>query len=96
MPVLIYERVRTARYLRFFNRYKSKLLFAGNMNVLGILLIGLTGYWYLSGSRYNSFVYQGLMSLLATARLDDEMYKVTDWFQKKGRFIVYVTREIGK
>jgi len=36
------------------------------------------------------------MSLLATARLDDEMYKVTDWFQKKGRFIVYVTREIGK
>lgn len=95
MPVLIYERVKTAQYLRFFKRYKHKLLFAGNVNVVGVLLIGLTGYWYLMGTKYSSTVHDGLMALLITAKLDDGMYKVLEWFQKKGRFIIYVTKEFA-
>lgn len=96
MPVLIYERVKTAQYLHFIKRYRHRLLFAGNMNILGILLIGLTGYWYIMGTKYHSTIHNGLMAVLGTAKLDDGMYKVLEWFQKKGRFIIYVTKEFGK
>ncbi len=95
MPVLVYERVKTAQYAYVFKRYRYNLLFAGNMNVLGILLIGLTGYWYIMGTRYTSFVYDGLMAVMGTAKLDDGMYKVLEWFQRKNRLEVYVTREFS-
>lgn len=95
MPVLVYERVKTAQYMYVFKRYRNDLLFAGNMNVLGILLIGLTGYWYVMGTKYGAFVYDGLMAVMTTAKLDDGMYKVLEWFQKKGRLVVYVTKEFS-
>ena len=96
MPVLVFERVKISQHLRLFRRYRHKLVFAGNSNVLGILLLGLTGYWYIMGTRYTSSVHDGLMAIMASARLDDNVYKVIDWFQRKGSFIVYVTQEFGK
>lgn len=95
-PVLIFERVKTGQYLRFFKRYRRRLLFMGNMNVLGVLLLGLTGYWYIMHTRYDSMVHNALMSLLSMANLDNEPYHVVDWFQKKGRLIILVTREFAK
>lgn len=96
MPVLIFERVKTGQYLRFFKRYSRRLLFMGNLNVLGVLLLGLTGYWYVMHTQYDSMVHNGLLSLLSMAKLDNEPYHVVDWFQRKGRFIILVTREFAK
>jgi hypothetical protein len=92
MPVVIYERVKIAQYLRLFKRYKRHLVFVGNLNVLSILLIGLAGYWYLMGTKYASAISDGLMAILSTAKLDEDMYHVTEWFQKKGRFEIYVAK----
>lgn len=93
IPVLIFERVKTGEYLRIFKRYRHKLLFVGRMNVLGILLMGLSGYWYLSNTRYDSAIHEALMTILSNARLDREPFKVVDWFQKNGAFNVTITRE---
>ena len=91
MPVVVYERIKTSEHLHFIKRYRTKLRFIGKVNVLGILLVGLAGYWYLYGTRYGRAVYDGLMTIMAAAKLDDEKYKVSEWFQKKDRLIVYVT-----
>ena len=64
----------------------------GRLPVLGILLIGLSGYWFLSGTRYRMTISNELMALMAATNLDDDEYGVRDWFQKKGRLIVYVSR----
>jgi len=96
MPVLIYERVKIGQYLHFIRRYRAKLVFAGNLNVLGILLTGFTGYLYVSGTKYHSSVHEGLLSIMATAKLDDRVYRIVDWFQKRGRLIIYVTKELGR
>jgi hypothetical protein len=94
MPVLVYERVKTTQHLYVFKRYRNNLLFAGSLNLLGILLIGLTGYWYIMGTRYASFIYDELLAVMGTAKLDYDKYKVLEWFQRKNRLEVYVTREI--
>ena len=96
MPVLVYERVKIAQYLRFIRRYRQRLVFAGKLEVVGILLVGFTGYWYLSGTKYHSVVIDGLLNILANAKLDDRMYRVIDWRPKKGQLLVYVTREFGR
>ena len=96
MPVVIYERVKTGQYFRFFKRYRRHLVFVGNLNVLGILLVGLAGYWYLMGTKYDSVITDGLVGILGTAKLDEEMYHVTEWFQKKDRFEIYITRRLGQ
>jgi len=95
MPVLVYEKIKTSEFL-LITRYKNKLVFVGKHNVIGLLLLGLTGYWYLSGTKYHGAVLEGLLGILATAKLDDRMYQVTDWRQKKGRLLVYVKREAKK
>jgi hypothetical protein len=94
MPVVIYERVKTAQYLRFFKRYRRNLVFVGNVNVLRILLLGLAGYSYLLGTRYGSVVTDGLLGIFATAKLDEEMYHVTEWFQKKNRLEIYIMKRL--
>jgi hypothetical protein len=94
MPVLIYERVKTTRRLRLFRRYKSKLIFIGRLNFLGILLLGFRGHWFLIGTKYGQPVHEGLRVILETAKLDDRVYKVLDWFPNKGRLIIYVTRDL--
>jgi hypothetical protein len=66
------------------------------LEVLGILLVGLTGYLYVSGTRYRSFVLDGLMKILDSARLDDTLYQIVDWHQRKGQLLVFVTREFGR
>ena len=92
MPVLVYERIKTSQHLHFIKRYRTELRFIGKVNVLGILLVGLAGYWwYLSGTRYGGAVYEGLMAIMTAAKLDDEKYNVSEWFQKKDRLIIYVT-----
>lgn len=93
VPVLIFERIRTRQYLRFIKRYRNRLVFAGKLTVSGILMLGLNGFWYLSGTKYHSTLMEGLLSLLVTARLDDGGYRVTDWFHKKGRLTLYVSNE---
>jgi len=95
MPVLVYEKIKTGQFL-LIKRYKDKLVFVGKLNVLGILLLGITGYWYLSGTKYHSYVLEGLLGIMSTAKLDDRLYKVTDWGHKKGRLLVYVTKETPK
>jgi hypothetical protein len=95
MPVLVYEKIRTGRFL-LINRYRSKLLFIGKLNVIGLLLLGFTGYWYLSGTKYHNVVLQALLGIMSTAKLDDRKYRVTDWRQKRGRLLVYVTREFSR
>jgi hypothetical protein len=95
MPVLVYEKIRTGRFL-LLNRYRDKLVFVGKLEVIGLLLLGLTGYWYLNGTRYHTLVLEGLLGIMTSARLDDRSYKVTDWSQKKGRLLVYVTKETPK
>ncbi len=92
VPVLVYEKIKTGRFL-LIKRYKDKLVFVGKLNVLGILLLGITGYWYLSGTKYHSYVLDGLLGIMSTAKLDDRLYKVTDWGHRKGRLLVYVTKE---
>lgn len=92
MPVLIFERVRIGQYLRIFKRYRRKLLFLGKMNVRGILLMGRTGYQYFMLTQYNTTVHDGLVSLLSGAKLDDEPYRVVDWFQQNGRFIILLAK----
>jgi len=95
MPVLVYERVRKSRHLHIFERYRNELRFVGRLNVLGILLIGLSGYWYLDGTKYRMTIADGLMALMAATNLGTE-YGVREWFQKKGRLIVYVSRTHGE
>ncbi len=92
VPVLVYEKITTGRFL-LIKRYKDKLVFVGKMNVLGILLLGITGYWYLVGTKYHSYVLEGLLGIMSTAKLDDRLYRITDWGHKRGRLLVYVTRE---
>ncbi len=87
--------MKTAQYLRYFKRYRRRLVFAGKVDVVAILLLGFTGYWYLSGTRYAPHVIDGLLSIMATAELDDEKYRVTDWHHKKGRLLVDVTKAFG-
>ena len=95
MPVLVYEKIKTGQFL-LIKRYKERLVFVGKLNVLGILLLGITGYWYLSGTKYHSYVLEGLLGIMSTAKLDDRLYRITDWGHKKGRLLVYVTRETPK
>jgi hypothetical protein len=92
MPVLVYERVRKSRRLYLVERHRNELRFVGKLNVLGILLIGLSGYWYLAGTKYGMTISNGLRALMTAAKLDDGEYNVREWFQKKGRLIVYVTK----
>ena len=93
IPVLVYERERIAQYLHFIKRYRKRLVFAGRLEVLGILLVGFTGYLYVSGTKYGSTVIDGLLNILASAKLDDCLYQIVDWHQKKGQLLVFVTRE---
>jgi len=95
MPVLVYEKIKTGRSLNIRGP-RDRLVFVGKLNVLGILLLGLTGYWYVTGTKYHSYVLEGLLGILSTAKLDDRMYRVTDWCQKKGRLLVYVTEVTPK
>ena len=95
VPVLVYEKIRTGRFL-LIQRYKDRLVFVGRLNVLGIVLLGITGYWYLAGTKYHSYVLEGLLGIMSTAKLDDRLYTITDWGHKKGRLLVYVTRETSK
>ena len=95
MPVLVYERIRIGQFL-LINRHRNKLVFIGRVNVVGLLLLGLTGYWYLSGTKYHNQVLEGLLAIMTAAKLDDRMCQVTDWCQKKGRLLVYVKRHTPK
>jgi len=45
------------------------------------------------GRRFQGAVNDGLATIMAAAKLD-ERYAVTDWFQKKGQLIVYVTKKV--
>jgi len=95
VPVLIYEKIKTQQFLTI-KRHKAKLVFVGRLHVVGILLLGLTGYWYLIGTKYQPPILNGLLGIMTTAKLDDRLYKVTDWSQKKGRLLVYVEKETPK
>lgn len=95
MPVLVYEKIKTGQFL-LIKRYKDKLIFVGKLNVVGILLLGITAYWYLSGTKYHNYVLEGLLGIMSTAKLDDRLYRVTDWGHKNGRLLVYVTKETPK
>lgn len=92
IPVLVYEDVKIAQYLRFIKRYSRRLVFIGKMEIVAILFLGFTGYWYIAGTQYDSPVVNGLLSIMATARLDESKFKVMDWYQKKGRLLVHVTK----
>jgi hypothetical protein len=94
MPVLIYERVKTAQHWHFFRRYRLMLLFVGRLNVLEILQFGVSGYWYVMGTEYGASVVNALAGILTATKLDEAMYNVVDWFEKKGRLIIYVAKEI--
>ena len=61
--------------------------------MLGILLVGISGYLYFSGTKYGSTVIGGLLNILASAKLDDRLYQIVDWHQRKGQLLVFVTRE---
>ena len=95
MPVLVYEKIKTKQLLAI-KLYKAKLVFVGKIHVLGLLLLGVTGYWYLVGTKYQPPILNGLLTIMATAKLDDRLYKVTDWNQKQGRLLVYVEKETSK
>lgn len=89
---MIYERVKTTRYLRFFKFYKSKLLFLGKLKVAGILMIGMKGYWFLQGTKYGEPVYEELIRTLDAARIDFHDFTVTNWCSDKGRLLIYLTK----
>ena len=93
IPVLVYERERIAQYFHFIKRYRKKLIFAGRLDVLGIVLVGFPGYIYVSGTKYGSTVVDGLLNILESAKLDDKPYQIVDWHQKKGQLLVFITRE---
>lgn len=92
---MVYEKIKTKQVLAI-KLYKAKLVFVGKLHVVGILLLGLTGYWYLIGTKYQPPILNGLLTIMTTAKLDDRLYKITDWSQKKGRLLVYVEKEIPK
>jgi len=93
IPVLVYEREKIAQYFHFIKRYRKRLVFAGRLEVLGILLVGTAGYVYVSGTKYGSSVIDGLMNILTSAKLDDRLYQIVDWHQRKGQLLVFVTRK---
>jgi len=95
MPVLVYEKIRTGQFL-LINRYRDKLIFLGKLDVVGLLMLGLAGYWYLNGTKYHNLVLEGLLGIMSIAKLDDRTYQVTDWRHHKGRLLVYVRRETAK
>ena len=91
MPVLVFEKIKTAQFLAI-KRHKAKLVFVGKIPVIGILLVGLTGYLYLCGTKFQPPILNGLLGIMTTAKLDDRVYRITDWSQKKGRLLVYVEK----
>jgi len=93
VPVLIYERVVIKQFLAL-KRHKPKLIFMGKLRVLGIVLLGLTGYSYLVGTKYQPPILNGLLAIMNIAKIDDRVYKITDWSHKKGRLLVYVEKAI--
>jgi hypothetical protein len=95
IPVLVYEREKIAQHLHFITRYRKRLVFAGRLEVLGLLLVGTAGYVYISGTKYGSSMIDGLMNILTSAKLDDHLYQIVDWYQKKGKLLVFVTRNLS-
>ena len=93
--MLIYEKIITKHFLAI-KRYREKLIFIGKIQVLGLVLLGITGYWHLTGTKYQPPILTGLGTIMATAKLDDRQYKVTDWNHKQGRLFVYVEKEIPR
>jgi hypothetical protein len=86
------ERGQNLAHLHFIRRYRKRL-FAGRLEALGILLVGFIGYLYISSTKYGSTVIDGLLNILASAKLDDCLYRIVDWHQKKGQLLVFVPRE---
>lgn len=90
IPVLVYEKVKKQRFL-LINRYANRLVFAGRLNLSAIVLCGMTAYWCLNG--YHRHIADEFLRIMAAAKLDDQMYTVTDWNRKNGRLLVYVQKE---
>jgi hypothetical protein len=70
-----------------------RLIFLGRLLVLPVLFVGAAGYFvYLAGhDRLRSIVFSELRHIVSSAGLDST-YRIEDWFMKKGRLIVQVTR----
>lgn len=65
IPVPVYERVRVAQYLRFIERHRERLVFAGRLDVPEIVLVRFNGYMLpASWTKYGSLVIGGLMEIL--------------------------------
>ena len=58
-------------------RYLEQRGFVGKLNVLGIL-IGLSWYWYLTGTKYRMTISNGPKLLILAANLDGEYISKVD------------------
>ena len=95
IPVQIVERVDVGRKLYFFKRYVNKQLFLGRLPVLGIILIGFSSLTLLGfTSRFHSTIYNELLNILTTARIDDMTYQIIDFFEAKDKFVIQVVARI--
>ena len=95
VPVQIIERVHVGQRLYFFKRYVNKQLFLGRLPVLGIILIGLSSLTLLGfTSRFYSTIYNELLSILTSARIDDMTYQIIDFFEAKDKFVIHVVARI--
>jgi len=95
VPVQIVERIHVGQRLHFFKRYANKQLFLGRLPVLGIILIGFSSLtlWGLT-NRFHSTIYNELISILTSARIDDMTYQIIDFFEAKDKLVIQVVARI--
>ena len=95
VPVQIVERVHVGRRLYFFKRYANKQLFLGRLPVLGIILFGLSSLTLLGFTgRFHSTIYNELLNVLTSARIDDMTYQIIDFFEAKDKLVIQVVARI--
>lgn len=89
IPVCVFERAP-----RGILASDLRLVFLGRMAISPTLLIGAAGYFtYLADwDCFRSVVLSDLMRIMSFAGLDSR-YRIDDWFVKKGRLYVHVTKK---
>ena len=95
VPVQIMERIHVGQRLHFFKTYANKQLFLGRLPVLSIILLGFSTLTFLGlTSRFHSTIYNELINIMSSARIDDMTYQIVDFFEKKDKLVIHVINRI--
>jgi len=91
VPVAVFETIKRGK---LGLRKHHRLLFYGKISILGILLLGLSGYWLIA-SHYGQLVKTELERVLEASgiTLDAATYKIIEWTSKKGHLLIYLIKK---